>query len=235
MPFPLVVAALLAAGPTGPPAMCDQPWFRMLRTVGESNLVIRALDETVVASDALPPFVYADWQPPGSRPTISGQVVVVERVLGADSADVRRLLGDARRAVLVPWDHDTGCEPIPWTSRARWIAPSAVGFVAARLRPRDKWASGLPTFDVRDAWREPYTPSRMRLALGEIGKGREVMSPDEYGALYQVLPSDHEWTRDRLPTYEALFAWERTNQTLATKEPAATEIARAHRVVGRRD
>ena len=202
----------------------------MLRTVGESNLVIRALDQTVVASDALPPFVYAEWQPPGSRPTISGQAVVVERVLGPDSADVRRLLGSARKAVLIPWDHDTGCEPIPWTLPPRWIAPSTVGFVAARLRPREKWADRLPTFDVRDAWREPYTLSRVQLALGPLGKERTVMSPDEYGSFYQALPSDREWPRgDGPPSYDALFAWERANPVLATKEPAATEIARAHR------
>jgi hypothetical protein len=206
----------------------------MLRTVGESNLVIRALGETVVASDGLPPFVYAEWQRPGSRPAISGQVVIVERVLGRDSADVRRLLGRVRKAVLVPWDHDTGCEPIPWTSAARWIAPSTVGFVAARLRPRDKWAGGLPTFDVRDAWREPYTAERARLALGSLGRERAVMSPDEYGSFYQALPSDEEWMRDRLPSYDDLFAWERENPVVATKEPAAMEIARAHRTVMRR-
>ena len=206
----------------------------MLRTTGESNLVIRALAETVVASDALPPFVYAEWQPPGSRPTIAGQVVLVERVLGPDSVDVRRLVGGARRAVLVPWDHDSGCEPIPWMSPPRWIAPSTVGFVAARLRPRDKWASGLPTFDVRDAWREPYTPNRARLALGALGQAQAVMSPEEYGSFYQALPSELEWTRDRLPTYDALFAWERANPVLATKEPAALEIARARRVVKQR-
>jgi hypothetical protein len=234
MPFSLVMAALLAAGPTSRAAMCDQPWFRMLRTVGESNLVIRALGETVSASDALPPFVYADWQPPGSRPTISGQVVVVERVLGADSADVRRRLGSARKAVLVPWDHDTGCEPIPWTSRPRWIAPSTEGFVAARLRPREKWAGGMPTFDVRDAWREPYTPARVRLALGALGQGRSVMSPEEYGTFYQALPSVHEWTQDRLPSYEALLAWERANPALAAKAPAAMELARARRWLNQR-
>jgi hypothetical protein len=204
----------------------------MLRTVGESNLVIRALDETVGASDALPPFVYPEWQPPGSRPTISGQVVLVERVLGPDSIDVRRLIGNARRAVLVPWDHDTGCEPIPWTSPPRWIAPETVGFVPARLRPRDKWAGGLPTFDVSDAWREPYTEARGRLVFGPLG--REIMAPDEYGSFYQALPSNREWPRDRLPTYDALFTWERANPALAKKDPAATEIARAHRAVKKR-
>jgi hypothetical protein len=87
----------------------------------------------------------------------------------------------------------------------------------------------MPTFDVRDAWREPYTPARVRLALGALGQGRSVMSPEEYGSFYQALPSDHEWTRDRVPSYEALLAWERANPALAAKAPAAMAI-RACRV-----
>ena len=206
------------------PAMCDQTYFRGFRTPDESGLIVRALDETVVTSDALPPFVYADWQPPGSRPTIRGQVVIVVRVLSSDSAAVRQALGAAKRAVLVPWAHDSGCEPIPWTSKPTWIKPGTGGFVAARLRPREKWAGALPTFDVQDAWREPYRTARARPLAGVVVEKRAVMTPDEYGSFYQALPTFADWQRDQRRSLDAIFAWERAHPDLAKKEPAATEL-----------
>jgi hypothetical protein len=204
--------------------MCDQTYFRVFRTADESGLVVRALDATVVTSDALPPFVFADWQPPGSRPTIRGQVVVVERVLSGDSAAVRQTLGPTMRAVLVPWDHDTGCEPIPWTSRPTWIKPGTVGFVPARLRPRDKWAGAVATFDVQDAWREPYTAERAKPVPGVVVEKRATMTPDEYGSFYQSLPTIDAWKRDQPRAFDAMFAWARAHPDLAAKEPAATQL-----------
>ncbi|HUQ80483.1 MAG TPA: hypothetical protein VM076_05085 [Gemmatimonadaceae bacterium] len=137
-------------------SMCDQTYYREVRPNDETLLVIRALDESVRTSDAAAPFAYPEWQPGSSRQPMAGQVVTVVEVI-AQAVGVRQAMAAGSRVVLVPWAHDSGCEPIAWMSAPRWIPPGTEGFVAARLRARDKWAGRLPTFDVRDAWREPYT------------------------------------------------------------------------------
>jgi hypothetical protein len=158
-----------------------------------------------------------------------GQVVIVEQVVGDHASDVRHVLAAARRAVLVPWDHDSGCEPIPWMAKPLWIAPATVGFVAATLRPRDRWAGGLPTFDVRDAWREPYTAARATAALGTLAASRSIMTPAEFGSFSAALPTTAEWRRDLASALTELFTWERDHPALAAKEPAATMLAGMHR------
>lgn len=204
--------------------MCDQTYYREIRDAGETHLIVRALDASVSATDAEPPFAYPEWLPAASRTAMAGQIVAVSRILSDDSASVRRLVGDARRAVLVPWAHDSGCEPIPWMSAPIWIPPGTVGFVAARLRPRDKWAAGRPTFDVRDAWREPYTPARAVTALGTLAEGRQVMSAAEYGSFYASFPTLDAWTRDSRGSFATVLAWGRKHPALASKEPAATML-----------
>lgn len=218
-----VVLGLLGA--YGSITMCDQPRYRSFRAAGESNLVVRAIGASVPASDALPPFVYAEWQPPGQRPVIAGQVVVIEHVIDDDNDAVRRALAGQTRAVLVPWDHDTGCEPIPWTLDPMWIKPSTVGFVAARLRPRDRWAGGYPTFDVRDAWREPYTEERARLLAGIAVSEQPVMTPGEYGSFYAAFPELEAWQRNAKSAVRPLRDWQRAHPALAAKDPARTLLA----------
>ena len=208
------LVALVAAAT----ALCDQPHLRPLRRADETHLIVTATPRTVTAGEGMAPFTYPDWQPPGSRRAIVGQVVTVEQVSGAAATDVRSA---GRRAVLVPWDHDPGCEPIPWMSRARWIPVGRRGFVAARLRPRDRWVDGLPTFDVSDGWREPYSVERMRQITVNMPEARRaLMSPDEYASLYAALPEVSEWQRDPVAATRPLRDWRDRNPSLAAKYPA---------------
>jgi len=208
----------LVTGVVAAATLCDQPRLRPLRRADETHLIVIATARTGAAGEGTAPFTYPHWQPPGSRRAIVGQVVTVERVSGAAAATVR---GAGRRAVLVPWDHDAGCDPIPWASGARWIPVGLRGFVAARLRPRERWVHGLPTFDVSDAWREPYSLERMRqLTVNMPDTRRALMSPEEYASLYAALPEMSEWERDPVTAARPLRDWRDRNPALASKYPA---------------
>jgi hypothetical protein len=200
-------------------ALCDQPHLRPLRHAAETHLIITATAETRPAGEGLPPFTYAEWQPAGSaRPTIAGQLVTIARVDGPSAAAVRKA---GRRAVLVPWAHDTSCQPIPWTSAPRWIPVGRTGFVAARLRPRERWVNDMPTFDVSDAWREPYSVERMRqLTVNMPEAARAIMTPEEYAAFYAALPEITAWQRDPVAAVRPLREWRDRNPRLAAKYPA---------------
>jgi hypothetical protein len=226
MVHPLISTLLTAA------TLCDQPRLRTLRHSAETHLIITATAETRPAGEGVPPFTYADWQLPGSsRPTIFGQVVTVRRASGAAAADLRNA---GRRAVLVPWDHDSGCQPIPWTLHPRWIPAGQTGFVAARLRPRDKWVDDMPTFDVADAWREPYSVEGMRqLAVNVSQSAGAIMTPEEYSSLYAALPVIRDWQRNAAAAVRPLRAWRDRNPTLAVKYPAKWVIATTLRSVER--
>jgi hypothetical protein len=216
MPLPPIVPALLFVA-----ALCDQPHLRPLRHAAETRLIVTATVDTREAGEGTAPFTFADWQAPGKRPTIAGQVVVLERVSGASAGFVRRAAGATRRAVLVPWDHDPGCQPITWTAPPRWIPVGQTGFVAARLRPRARWVDGIPTFDVSDAWREPYSVERMKLLTTNMPDATTaIMTPEEYGSLYAALPELSEWQRDPIAAVRPLRAWRARYPQLAAKYPA---------------
>jgi hypothetical protein len=217
MVHPLIPALVLGA------TLGDQPRFRPLRDAAETHLLIIATAETRPAGEGALPFTYAEWQPAGSsRPTIFGQVVTVLRATGAAAAVAQ---GAGRGAVLVAWDHDTGCEPIPWTLHPRWITVGHASFVAARLRPPERWVDGMPTFDVADAWREPYSVERMRQLTVNMPKAAAaIMTPEEYSSLYAALPEVSEWRRNPVAAVRPLRAWRDRNPALAAKYPAKWTI-----------
>lgn len=216
----MVSAFALAAA-----VLCDQPRLRPLRHAAETHLIVTATADTREAGASSAPFTYPDWQASGRRPTIVGQVVVLERVTGASEQLVRSAAGATRRAVLVPWDHDPSCQPIPWTAPPRWIPVGQTGFLGARLRPRARWVAGIPTFDVSDAWREPYSVERMRgLTTNMPDAAKAIMTPEEYGSLYAALPELSEWQRDPTAAVRPLRTWRERNPDLAAKYPARWTI-----------
>jgi hypothetical protein len=226
MGMPLFVWAIgLAAS-----ALCDQPWLRPLRHASESHLIVTATAGTREAGEGATPFVFPDWQPPGSRRPIVGQLVQIDQVSGASAALVRKSAGASRQAILVPWDHDPGCEPIPWMAEPRWMGVGQTGFVAARLGPRGRWVDDIPTFDVSDAWREPYTIERMKLLTTNMPEAANaLMTPGEYASLYAALPELSAWQRDPVSATQPLRAWRDRNPDLATKYPARWTIERTVR------
>jgi len=211
----VIPAAALFAG------LCDQPRLRPLRHSAETHLIVTATAETREAGEGIAPFTFAEWQPPGKRPTIAGQVVVLDSVRGAFDELVREDAGTSRRIVLVPWDHDPGCQPIPWSASPRWIPVGQRGFVAARLRPRARWVDRLPTFDVSDAWREPYSIERMKVLTTNMPEAAgAIMTPEEYASLYAALPEQTAWAIDPLAAVRPLREWRDRNPHLAAKYPA---------------
>jgi hypothetical protein len=213
--------ALIIPGLALAAALCDQPHWRPLRHAAETHLIVTATADTRQGGEGVAPFTFADWQRPGKRPPISGQVVVLARVSGASARVVRKAAGPTRRVVLVPWDHDSGCQPITWSAPPRWIPVGQAGFVAARLRPRARWVDGMPTFDVSDAWREPYSVERMKLLTTNMpDAAKAIMTPEEYGSLYAALPELSEWQRDPIAAVRPLQAWRHRNPHLAAKYPA---------------
>lgn len=91
------------------------------------------------------------WSAPDSAFPLQGQIVAVGGALGRSARAVTSGLGrDAMsRAVLVLWDHDAACEPVPFRNAGEpWGIPGDTVVMAAQLRPRHQWLSGLPTLDV---------------------------------------------------------------------------------------
>jgi hypothetical protein len=206
-------------------ALCDQPGLRPLRHEAETHLIVTATAGTRQAGEGERPFVFPDWQPLGSRRPIVGQLVAISHVSGVAAAFVRSAAGRSRHAILVPWDHDPGCQPIPWVGEARWMPIGETGFVAARLRPRARWVDDIPTFDVSDAWREPYSVERMKLLATNMPEvANAIMTPAEYGSFYAALPELSAWQRDPVAAVQPLRAWRDRNRDLAAKYPARWTI-----------
>lgn len=107
----------------------------------------------------------------------------------------------------------------------QWIPVGQTGFVAARLPARERWVDDIPTFDVSDAWREPYTIERMRLLTTNIPEAATaIMTPAEYGSFYAALPELSAWQRDPIAAVQPLSAWRVRNPGLAAKYPARWTI-----------
>ncbi|MEX2530923.1 MAG: hypothetical protein WD960_09125 [Gemmatimonadota bacterium] len=99
------------------------------------------------------PFERREWAMPYSLDGLVGQEFALEAVAGRDSEILRALDGfdgeeGPRRVVLVLWDYDPGCAPIPFKDGERLGIPGESVFAKGLLRERDLWSQGLPTFDL---------------------------------------------------------------------------------------
>jgi hypothetical protein len=79
---------------------------------------------------------------PGVRAQIFGQRVRVIAVSGAGATEV------AREVVLVPWDFDAACYPVPWASSARWLTGSDTVLIRARRRGAAHRGASVEAYDV---------------------------------------------------------------------------------------
>lgn len=151
----------------------------------------------------------------GAKRSIFGQRVIVDRIGGPAAAG---LPAGVREMVVVPWDYDGACDPLPWGRSARWVQPGTRGLYIASLRPAEHWVDGIPTLDVHEPGAVPYTgvyrepPPR--------GETASLLSPDELFGLYQALPPFQELRDDGPRSIAALRSWVAAHPGLAARPPA---------------
>lgn len=136
--------------------------------------------------------------------------------------DVPAELEDAQtEAVLVPYGWE--CRETWRWREARWAEPGAQVFIDAKLRPREQWADGLPTFDVElvhDWYPDSYAG---RLESDSV----EMMTPAQVFELHQALPTFTPAREAPGPAYAPLLAWARGNPSLAARFPATQALEEA--------
>lgn len=226
------VAVLTAAQPSG--GTCSLIPFATARDSAATYFVGRAQPETVRVGPS-----GARTEPAlgnlGGSTTIPafGQVVRVERVAGNDSTALERTFTRlaSRDVVVVPWDYDPACAPLPWRQGALWVRDTSVGFYRVRTRPESLWVGGRPVADAFHAAYEPYPHGRHQEAGSRVAGGRRPwLTPDEYFDLVAVLPTGSRLARDRIGAARALDDWEHRHPELVGRYPA-TEMLRFARAM----
>ena len=193
----------------------------------------RALADTVAAGPGSIRYTLEEghFGRPVER-TIHGQLISVERLAAAVPLELRnqiRAAGD--RVVLVPWDYDAGCGPVPWARSARWVGAGERGVFEARLRDREHWAGDIPTFDVRAPQMVPY-PAAIPRATRTAYVGA-ALAPDELLELMDSLPTFEEFRRDPPRALARIEGWARAYPELAARFPARRTLDMARRVADR--
>lgn len=241
--LPYLVLGLVALPPAPARAdstiRCSLVPVAVARDAGVTFLVGSAMPDTLLSG---PGTVRHEpnpghWGPPSERP-IFGQVVRVEGLGGSDSASLEsafRRLG-VREVIVVPWDYDAGCQPVAWSRSARWVETASPGFYRLRVRPESHWIAGKPVLDAFAADLEPY-PHGLFFQRGYRGtdalRRGPSLTPEEYFALYAVLPDRAQVARDPSSVIAALEAWERAHPAAAAKYPAPQILQYARRLLER--
>lgn len=208
-----------------------------LRDASVSFFVATAKSDTVAtgAGAVRPSPLGGHWSPANNR-AIYGQVVTIHQLGGAasavaESSFVRRA---AREAVLVPWDYDPACQPVPWARSARWVTDARPGFYRARLRSSAEWANGRPTYDVYHADIEPY-PHGLFFQRGYRGTDSAQMATaltaTEYFGVYAALPDAAAARCQPQRALLQLADWEAAHPGQAVRFPAARVLKQARRVI----
>ncbi len=162
----------------------------------------------------------------GSRSTrrAFGQVIRVEQLGGSRTASIEAAFArlGAREVVIVPWDYDPACDPVPWTSRTRWNDEAGTGLYRVTIRAESNWVGGRPVGDAFAANMQPYPRGMVSYGYRDtysLQRGRSL-TPEEYFELFAALPERYAAARDPAAAGAALDAWERAHADLARKYPA---------------
>lgn len=215
-----LLAALLALGllPTKLMACSFMPFSSML--ADHSILLLgTALPDTVHAGAGRVEYALQPGhsEPAGER-SIYGQLLQVQRIGGPGS---RRIAENTDRVILVPWDYDASCKPVPWTQSARWAPTEAVAFYNPTLRDSVHWVNGIPTFDVRAPelqgypHRAPLPPFADRPAATDT-----MLTAAQLFELYEALPAHTDLRQRDYAALDELRAWVAAHPDLARFYPA---------------
>jgi hypothetical protein len=131
----------------------------------------------------------------GQRLNIYGQRFRVHRIGGESAIGIE----ETKEAVLVPWDYDAGCSPVPWARSAHWLQGSDTVLLSVRRRGPAHWAGGVPTFDV--------SPVPQSVYAGKWWEGQAFYDRSEIDSLTPVnTPSGAFEFLIRRPAPDALLS-----------------------------
>lgn len=157
-------------------------------------------------------------------------------VRSAIHGQVFELLGHARTApeqpaasavVLVPWDYDASCQPVPWSRSALWMRSTDTLLVSVTRRDRWHWAGVIPTYDVTALPQSIYS-GRWSEAIGwragPIDSTTPVNSPRELLEVLRRLPSSSDVLRGDEVALDGLHEWALAHPIIAGRRPASTMV-----------
>lgn len=211
-------------------AVCSLLNVPIARNPEATYFVGSALPDTVLAgAGEVEPSEGASGLPGA----VYGQVVRVMQVDGPGRDTLHSVFAGSgsRDVVLVPWGHDTACEPAYWDESARWIGLEREVFFETHLRPERLWAAGYPTLDVYFAGRLVPYPQ------GWDYEGTEAahrLTPAEYFSLYAGLPpartrGDLDWAG----VLRAVTSWVDQHPGSAERFPVPPLLEHARMMAGR--
>lgn len=165
----------------------------------------------------------------GRRAAIYGQRFQANRLHSAEGG-----VGDSvQDVVLVPWDYDAGCEPVPWARSARWRAGADTLLYAAQLRKRSEWVGDLPTFDVTYPETAVYD-GRPQPDLFEAPDTTSTWNtPSEYFELLRRSPTAARLLAEEAGALDELVTWAAANPTAMAKRPAKNFVEGHRRAIRR--
>jgi hypothetical protein len=219
------------------PRVCSLVVVAVGRDTATTFLVGRALRDTIRTGPGSvrlgTPTQGGHWGPASSR-TIFGQYVLVEQLGGKGAAAIESAFARSggREVIVVPWDYDPACQPVPWARSARWITATEPGFYRVRLRPESLWVAGRPVLDAFHADIEPY-PHAVLFQQGYRGTDALRRGPSltasEYFELFAALPDWDRASREPAVALAELDAWERAHSVLARTYPAPEILTHVRR------
>jgi hypothetical protein len=155
----------------------------------------------------------------GSRRAIYGQVVRVERLEGRATSRLGAAVASAgNEVVVVPWDYDASCVPVPWDRSARWLTSGSSAVLLGRLRDRTDWVGGRPTFDLTPG-ADTYHPAGYARDWGRDS----ILTAEEFLGLYERLPDHRTFEASPDSAIAPVLRWQREHPELARK-PVAREL-----------
>ena len=214
---------------------CSIPPFAALRRAESTALLARAASDTLAAGPGNVVFDRRTHPMRSDRSQfIYGQRFTVEDLSGAYAEVLRDVFSSrgSRDIVVVPWEHDEACQPALWPGSARWVPVGGQGaFVDLRLRPRHRWAQGIPTFDAPLGYYAPYpiAPAYRDGFLAEVFGSRQTLTPRMFLNLYLALPTREAAEEDPEAALRIIERWEATHVEESRRAPATfiLRLARA--------
>jgi hypothetical protein len=227
-----IPTAIGLATPSGFKRCSFLPGFFPADGPGSALFLAVPTPDTVLAGPGeLPQGQGAGHSGNGTRHEIYGQRY---RVIGATGQGVAGFGSSPTEVVLVPWDYDASCRPVPWARSARWQVGTDTVLIDAERRPATHWAGGSPTFDVTVVQQAVYSGARgqalgqrrfLRAPLDSTALAARVNSSAELFEFLRRRPSSDALVTGDESVLDAVQAWAIQHDTIARHEPTRSMLA----------